>query len=205
RPVGNGFKFPVSTPEGQEERREHERKRKEAARAVARQIARQSPPPPLPSAGAGTGNPGTAQPVGQSGGVGTAIVPPPIPWEAKNISGLLTKLITAAEESRVASFVAKCEKAGLMPDLIKEIEADAHLPKLAKELLCDALPRLAAKYLNAAGIPAHYQDEVAVISALILILQHDRSVTRRLDELIALKKKEMTAHPSPAPQPAMTV
>lgn len=75
-----------------------------------------------------------------------------------------------------------------MPKLIKEIEADAHFPKSAKVILKNALPRLAAKWLNKSGISAEYQDEVACVTALLLIVQHDRKMSGKLDELIAIAR-----------------
>lgn len=91
----------------------------------------------------------------------------------------------AAEDGRVAQFSARCKKLGDLPKLVKEIEESAHFPKSAKVLLCDALPKIAARALNASGISSEYQDVLAVVTALLLILKQDRATSKRLDELIA--------------------
>lgn len=106
------------------------------------------------------------------------------------MTSLVEELINAAEEGRVSSFVGKCSEAGIMPKLIKEIEQDTHFPKASKVLLKEALPRLAAKWLNRSGISAEYQDEVSVVTALLLIVQHDRKMSAKLDELIALARQQ---------------
>lgn len=100
-------------------------------------------------------------------------------------------MIEAAEAGRVGSFVSRCTEIGVTGKLLKEIEADAGFPKAAKLLLCRALPKLAAKWLNKSGLSAEYEDEVAVVSALVLIMSNDRKLTARLDAVIAeLKKPE---------------
>lgn len=83
-----------------------------------------------------------------------------------------------------------------MPKLIKEIESDAHFPDAAKVILTTSLPRLAAKWLNKSGLSAEYQDEIAVITAILLIYQHDRKMMLKLDKLIAqTKPKEPKKNP----------
>lgn len=93
-------------------------------------------------------------------------------------------MLKAAEEGRVAKFAAKCSQLGEMPKLIKEIQEDAHFPETAKALLATSLPRLAAKWLNKSGLSAEYQDEVAVVTAILLIYQHDRKAMLKLDKII---------------------
>lgn len=103
------------------------------------------------------------------------------------------------------SFVGKCEEAGITGELLKEIERDAHFPKAAKILLKESLPRLAAKWLNRSGVSAEYQDELTVVTALLLMIQSDRKNSAKLDELIEQRKqsakKQMTAQPGPSAQP----
>lgn len=110
----------------------------------------------------------------------------------------------AAEEGRVAMFAAKCQEAGLMPKLCKQIEQDAHFPKTAKIILKRSLPRLACKWLNKSGVSAEYQDEVAVVTALVLVIQHDRKMSAKLDEFIAAVKKDHAAQEKP-PTPAQPI
>jgi hypothetical protein len=198
----------VVSPQGQDERREHDRIRKanrrDAAKAVAATLVQ---PAPLPPPGAHLVNQLPPAPDGGSAGIPAAIVPagdaPPVPWKPELLTSLLDQLLTAAEESRVAQFVGKCEEAGITGKLLDEIEKDAHFPKGAKILLKESLPRLAAKWLNRSGISAEYQDEAAVITAILLIVQSDRKNSGKLDELIAQRKAELekltNLNPNPTP------
>lgn len=126
-----------------------------------------------------------------------------MPWKPELLTNLLDELMKAAEEGRVSQFMAKCEEAGITGKLFDEIEKDAHFPKGAKILLKDALPRLAAKWLNRSGISAEYQDEAAVITAILLIIQNDRKNSSKLDELIAQRKAEAEKILNPKPTPAV--
>lgn len=181
KPRKDGLK--PGTPEALAADREKDRLRKQGARAVAAQLKPE--PAALPAA-----VPGAAQPPVN----GMAAVPPGgpaapfVPWQAETIKPLVEKLLTAAEEGRVAIFAAKCKQLGEMSKLIKEIEEDAHFPAAAKVLLATSLPRLAAKWLNKSGISAEYQDEVACVTAILLIIQHDRKTAAKLDKLIAQTK-----------------
>lgn len=206
--VGYKFVHPVDTPQGQDERREHERMRKAAKRDAAKAVAAKlDEPPPLRPVAAGV--PG--QPAPPGGAVGGPAVdptfaagdPPPVPWQPELLNDLLGELMDAAEEGRVAMFAAKCQEAGLLPKLCKQIEADAHFPKAAKIILKRSLPRLACKWLNQTGVSAEYQDEVAVVTALVLVIQHDRKMAGKLDELIAATQAGKVESPkSNVPSPA---
>lgn len=189
--------------------------RKRLARAAARAA---SPPPPLPS----------RQPAGQSGPPSPAVSPPgqtappagtgsadvgtetlgsPVAWDQDALRPLCEQLIEAAEEGRIAAFVARCAEAGLTQRLVKEIEADAKWPKPAKVILARSLPRLAAKWLNRTGVSAEWEDEVAVLGAAVLIVAHDRKLARRLEELIAATRTQPDSPPPPSaapPQPDRT-
>jgi hypothetical protein len=132
------------------------------------------------------------------------------------LTGLVDELIEAAEENRVAGYLARCAEAGLTPKLTREIELDARFPKVAKALLKNAIPRLAAKWLNKTGISAEYQDEISVLTALILIVKHGAQTNSRLEELIEEVKKQRSAPPlapqavkipvpAPAPKPTTSV
>jgi hypothetical protein len=192
----------VDSLEGQNERREHERLRKAAKRARVAE-----PPPLLPVNPGAPGQPPTQAgdsvgPLpGQSAALGT---PPPVPWEPELLTDLLGELMDAAEEGRVAMFAAKCQEGGLMPKLCKQIESDAHFPKTAKIILKRSLPRLACKWLNKSGVSAEFQDEVAVVTALLLIVQHDRKMHSKLDELIAAQKPAEPVKPPAAVASAPT-
>lgn len=134
-------------------------------------------------------------------------MPETLPWEPELIADLLTELIDAAEENRVAQYIAQCKEAKLLPKLCKEIEDDAYFPKLSKKVLSRSLPRLAAKYLNKTGVSAEFQDEVATFTAVLLILWSDRQLAKRLAEY-ADKAKQIAEPPKPAtpatPPPAPT-
>jgi len=69
------------------------------------------------------------------------------------------------------------------------------------------LPRLAAKWLNKSGISAELRDEVAVVTALLLIVKHDRSMASKLDVLIAIevkRRKDLEDKEAVKPVVAMT-
>jgi phage terminase large subunit GpA-like protein len=161
--------------------------RKRAAREVAAKLRPE--PAALPSA-VPSATPAPAN--GLAVAPGSAVDPAFVPWQADIIKPLVEDLLQAAEDGRVAQFAAKCKQLGDMPKLVKEIEADAHFPKAAKVLLTTSLPRLAAKWLNKSGISAEYQDELAVATAILLIIKHDRSTNAKLDELIAQTKSRKT-------------
>jgi len=181
------FQFDANTPEGKEERRKADADRKAAARAVASQVAE---PPPLPSALPRVGNSTPALNGVQILGVANPSEPAPVLWQPDTLNDLVGELLDAAEDNRVSNFVGRCQEAGLMGKLVKEIESDARFPKTAKLLFKRALPRLAAKWLNKAGISAENQDELELITALLLIVQHDRKTSKKLDELIDKVKEE---------------
>lgn len=127
---------------------------------------------------------------GQPGIAGPESSAPVVPWQPETLNSLVEELLNAAEEGRVSSFAGKCTEAGLMPKLVKEIGEAAHFPRAARVLLKESLPRLSAKWLNRSGISSEYQDEVAVVTALLLIVQHDRKTSAKLDELIAAYKQK---------------
>jgi hypothetical protein len=144
-----------------------------------------------------------------SPGESTPIEAPPVPWQPETLTGLVDELIEAAEENRVGNYLAKCAEAGLTPKLTKEIENDARFPKMSKALLKASIPRLAAKWLNRTGLSAEYQDELSVLTAVILIVKQGSALNTRFEELIVELKKSKTAAPAPVeplktpPLPAM--
>lgn len=127
--------------------------------------------------------------------------PPPVPWQPELLSELINELLEAAEDGCVAMYVGKCEAAGLMPKVIEEIERDARFPKVAKIMLKRSLPRLACKWLNASGVSAEYQVELELVTAMLLLIQHQRKVVSKLDELIA-KLKPVEPKPATPAAPA---
>lgn len=106
------------------------------------------------------------------------------PWQPEALAGVVDEIIEAAEEGRVSGYIARCAEAGLGPKLASEIEKDARFPKVAKALLKRAIPRLIAKWLNKAGLSAEWEDEISVMTALILIVKHNWQVSTKFDKLI---------------------
>jgi len=179
--------------------------RRKARERMARLRARrrkQQDPPPLPSVAAAVDE--LDAPAPRAGhatphsGMGDA-APGPVdqdqvqPWQPEALQPLCDQLLAAVEEGRLSAFLARCHEAGLSQSLIKEIEADARFPRAAKVLLSRSLPRLAAKYLNKAGLSSEWEDEVAVISGVIILVQHDRRLSTRLQELIAAHRAAQAA------------
>lgn len=113
-----------------------------------------------------------------------------MPWQPDTLSGIVEELLAAAEQNRVGAFLARCQEAKITGKLLQEIERDAQFPKGAKVLLKQSIPRVIAKYLNKAGVSAEYQDELAIITALLLIVQNNRSMNKRFDEVIEAQKNQ---------------
>lgn len=187
---GYQFKHLVDTPAGQEERREHERLRKatkrDAAKAVAASMAEPAPLPSATTPRAGNAAPpgGAVIPVAFGAEAPPTDEPPPVPWQPELLTDLVGELLRAAEQGRVAQYLARCEEAGLTGKLVAEIEADAHFPKMAVVLLKRSLPRLACRLLNKAGVSAEHEDLLCTVTALLLMFQHDRKVSARLDKIV---------------------
>ena len=111
----------------------------------------------------------------------------------------MDELVEAAEQNRVGSYIAKCSEAGLTGRLAKEIENDARFPKLAKTLLKSSIPRLAAKWLNRSGISAEWQEEISVLTAIILIIKQGSSLNNRFEELLQAKNAQPAKPPEAKP------
>jgi hypothetical protein len=177
--------LPPGSPQAEAADKKNDLERHKLARETAVQLAE---PPALPSAVAPGAGPGPA-PAATLALNGSGEAAPPVPWQAETLTGLVDELVEAAEENRVGNFIGKCAEAGLTPKLCKEIEADAHFPKMAKTLLKHSIPRLAAKWLNRAGLSAEWQEEISVLSAIILIIKQQAKVNTRLEELIQQNKQ----------------
>lgn len=118
------------------------------------------------------------------------------------VSGFVDQLLKAAEENRVARFAARCQRLKQFPKLFAEIELDPHFPKAAVALLKDSLPRLACKWLNKFGVSAEFRDELACVTAVLLIVKNDRATFARVDAVLLRLEKE--AKPQ-ATAPAVTM
>ena len=188
RPRKDGL--PPGSPQAQAADKKYDSERHKLARETAVQLAE---PPALPSALAPNAGPGPAPKPGLLGELAGEEAPP-VPWQPETLTGLVDDLIEAAEENRVGGFIAKCAEAGITGKLCKEIEADAHFPKTAKALLKHSIPRLAAKWLNRAGISAEWQEEISVLTAVILIIKQNAKLNARFEEIVHANKQ-----PAPAP------
>ena len=183
--------LPPGSPQAQEADKKYDSERHKLARETAAKVAE---PPALPSALAPNAGPGpTPSPGGSTPVPGEEA--PPVPWQPETLTGLVDDLIEAAEESRVDFYIGRCAEAGLTQKLCKEIEADARFPKTATALLKHSIPRLAAKWLNRAGISAEWQEEISVLTAIILIVKQNAKLSARFEEIVQ-------AHKQPAPAPA---
>lgn len=131
-------------------------------------------------------------PTGDLSPVVGAVAPvnPFIPWSAQIVRPFTSELIPVVELVDIGRITDKAAQAGLSKDLLKAIEKDSQWPSVAKKTLDNALPELAAKWLNKTGISAEHAQEVAVASALLMIWTSRRSVTSRLDKLIEQRKEQ---------------
>lgn len=116
-------------------------------------------------------------------------------------------MIEAAEKDRLAKFAVQCQRLGDMPKLVKEIQDDAYFPPEAKAILIVTVPRCAAKWLNKSGLSAEYQDEIAIMTAGILIWSAVRKADQRLAKQIAevQKAKEPRQQAQPQAQQIATI
>lgn len=109
------------------------------------------------------------------------------------MTNLVNELLDAAEENRVGNYIALCAEAGLTEKLTREIAKDARFPAVAKALLKDSIPRLAAKWLNRAGISSEWREEISVLTAIILIVKDSAKLRVRFEEIIQSNKTSAPA------------
>jgi hypothetical protein len=191
RPRADGLA--PGSPEAAEADRKRDAERKRQERAEAGKLAE---PPPLPPAGA----PG-AGPVPALGGPQSSLLPAPVApaplvlWQPDTLREFTDELVEAAEETRVKNFAAKAAEAKLPEKVGREVVKDSHFPAVAKRGLKLSTPKVAAKWLNKAGISAEYADEVTLAGSLLAIVIQGRRLIAKLDELIAAAKA-----PPPEPQ-----
>lgn len=97
----------------------------------------------------------------------------------------LKELIPLLEELDVAGINERVTQANLPKDLAKEISKDAHWPAAGKMNVEMGGAEVAAKWLNKIGISAENKGEVFLIAGVAGIYAARRSLTNRLDKLIA--------------------
>jgi hypothetical protein len=194
---GYKFRFPVESPQGQEERREHERLRKQSKRA-----ARPAEPPPLPAPSVSDQvSPATGE---QSVGVSAPAVEMVVPWTPEDVRDFTDELIDLTEAKRISDFVALAREAKLPPKLCAEIEKDARYPTTSKASLKRALAGCVAKWMNKTGISARNKEEAALLFCVITLKLQGMRLRSRLTALIeADKPKEPTA--KAVTEPALAV
>lgn len=196
---GYKFKFPVESPQGQEERREHERLRKSDRRAAARPL--EPPPLPVPS----VPDQVSTSPGEQSPGVPVAVAEMVVPWTPEDVKDFTDELVDLTEAKRISDFVALAREASLPPKLIAEIEKDARYPTSSKASLKRAVSGCVAKWLNKTGISSRNKEEAALLFCVITIKLQGMRLRSRLASLVEADKKTPdpkadkrgTANPTP--------
>lgn len=99
------------------------------------------------------------------------------------------ELVAAWEEHRVSKFTSAGKEAALPEPLIRQIRTDCRFQDGSRRVVQKAIPRVACKWLNRAGVSAEYADEVALVTALGAILVQGRKLQTKLDEIIEQKRK----------------
>lgn len=170
------------SPEAIEADKKKERERKAKYRAQLKI----EDPPALPSALPVVE--GAPQTVGlPQGAVPAVVVSGAVPWVASKLGPLFRRLISTAEKVLSYQITSRARKASLPSGLVKEIEIEAKWSDMSKEALQEALPELAAKYLNKTGISAEYQPEIVAAIAVSDIAMGHLQILQRLDRLIELQ------------------
>jgi hypothetical protein len=115
---------------------------------------------------------------------------PPVPWDAQKLKPLVVKLHKVAEKTLSGKLVAKAKRAKLPGVIIEQIETKSAWEAGAVEIINDAAPRVAAKYLNKTGISAEYQDEMALAGGYATIAGGYLVLAKDLDKLVKQAEAE---------------
>jgi len=101
-------------------------------------------------------------------GVSAAADPlPAVSWSEEELSEIVGELIETLEEWDKTDDVKKARALQIGGELLKQIEADAGIPRFCKTVWKKFLPRLAKKWLSKANISGEYDAEAAIaLSAL---------------------------------------
>ena len=107
-----------------------------------------------------------------------------VDWTPEEIKEISDEIIDGLDESDKASMV-KLAVAGHLPEeVVKQIEADAGMPKLIKKFLKLYLPKLIAKKLNDAKISAEGKETAVVVGSLGYYVLDRIATRRRVEKLI---------------------
>lgn len=199
---GYVFRFPVDSPQGQDERREHNRiwkQTKRARRAVAEATALPVGNFPVPDQAPG----GEQMP----GAPGEAAVLDAdfVPWIAKDVADFTDKLVELAEARRVTQFLQIAREAQLPPRLIAEIEKRSHYPTSTKEGLQGCLAECAAKWLNKTKVSAKNKEEAKLLFCIVTIQLQGVLLKRDLREMIEKDQEARGVKTDNAKAPALAV
>lgn len=181
------------SPEAAEADRKKDAERKQRERDEARTALEATQR--LPSKLDGLPNPNAA-PSGSPVAGAVSEARPFVPWTPDIVRPFTAELIPVVEAVDANGLVEDAKKK-LPEAFVKEVKKDAGWPAAAKKILDGALPRLAAKYLNKTGISAENADEVAVGSAVVMIL-HSRNALKDRMSKIAEELKHMQKKNEPA-------
>lgn len=200
----DGFKFPVDSAEGKEERRLADAERKKAARAVGRKLVE---PAALPSAAPSGMDPGSTQNSGVAVGAGSpmpAAAPAPnfVPWDAATLQELTDEIVEGCEEGRCLKFRKLALEYKLPDKLCDKIGDTGRYKPAVKRSLKKTAPLAAANTLNRL-LPGtgRFSAEGVFLLAMVANVVHGRRAlaeTRRIiQEEIAREKKSRPPAPLP--------
>jgi hypothetical protein len=92
---------------------------------------------------------------------------PAVSWSEAELAEIVGELIETLEEWDKTDDVKKARALQIGGELLKQIEADAGIPRFCKTVWKKFLPRLAKKWLSKANISGEYDAEAAIaLSAL---------------------------------------
>ena len=169
------------SPEALEADRKKDRDRKAKERAE-KTVAQ---PPALPAA---TGSNPIAAPVALQNGQPVVSLCEVVPWTTEMLKGPTQDFVDLCEQLDVENASDQAKELALQSELVKEIEREAHWPKLGKKSIVDYAPALAAKWLNKWGISSQNKEEIFLGAALLSILRSRSSVKKRIANLEQAKK-----------------
>ena len=177
------------SPEAREADLKRDRDRKNEANEAKRQAPR---PAALPSATV-AGSQDKSSPQGQDAqtpGPGVAGVPGVDlgAWTAPEAQPIVTHALPVLEHLRIARRVNKLREAKLPANIIAQVRSDSAWPETVKATLQSSLPGSLSKFLNFAGVPKIFKDELASLPAVALLIQHESDVDARLDRLLEAHK-----------------
>jgi len=114
-----------------------------------------------------------------SGEDSTDPVEAPVPWTVDELKDVCEELIDALESWDKADDSKRARAKGLASELVRQIEADAGMPKFCKAIFKRHLPPLLVKHLNRMNISAENKDESACVLAVIYLV-YDKIQRRTL-------------------------